>query len=81
MKQDYPIAVIGGGLIGLATARALLRRDPSRSVVVLEKETALGQHQSTHNSGVLHAGLYYKPGSFKAKFAVQGIRAMTAYCR
>jgi (S)-2-hydroxyglutarate dehydrogenase len=81
MKQDHPIAVIGGGLIGLATARALLKRDPSRSVVVLEKETAPGQHQSTHNSGVLHAGLYYKPGSFKAKFAVQGIRAMTAYCR
>jgi L-2-hydroxyglutarate oxidase len=75
------VAVIGGGLIGLATARALLRAHPARSVVVLEKEDAPGQHQSTHNSGVLHAGLYYKPGSFKAQFAVQGIRAMTAYCR
>lgn len=81
MNDSHPIVVIGGGLIGLATARALLRRDPSRAVTVLEKEPAPGQHQSTHNSGVLHAGLYYKPGSFKAQFAVQGIRAMTAYCR
>ena len=81
MNDSHPIVVIGAGLIGLATARALLRRDPSRTVTVLEKERAPGQHQSTHNSGVLHAGLYYKPGSFKAQFAVQGIRAMTAYCR
>jgi L-2-hydroxyglutarate oxidase len=81
MKDTNSIVVVGGGLIGLATARALLKQDPSRSVTVLEKETAAGQHQSTHNSGVLHAGLYYKPGSFKAQFAVQGIRAMTAYCR
>jgi L-2-hydroxyglutarate oxidase len=81
MKARQPIAVIGGGIIGLATARALLRRDPSRRVVVLEKESAVGQHQSTHNSGVLHAGLYYRPGSLKADFAVRGIRAMTAFCR
>jgi L-2-hydroxyglutarate oxidase len=81
MSGSNSTVVIGGGLIGLATARALLRREPSRIVTVLEKESAPGQHQSTHNSGVLHAGLYYKPGSFKAQFAVQGIRAMTAYCR
>ena len=81
MKQSNTVVVIGGGLIGLATARALLRRDPSRNVVVLEKEHDVGRHQSTHNSGVLHAGLYYKPGSLKADFAVRGIRAMTAFCR
>ena len=75
------IVVIGGGLIGLSTARALLRARPERTVTVLEKEVELGQHQSTHNSGVLHAGLYYKPGSMKADFAVRGIRAMTAFCR
>lgn len=81
MKESKSIVVIGGGLIGLATARALLRADPSRTVTVLEKEDAAGRHQSTHNSGVLHAGLYYKPGSLKADFAVRGIRAMTAFCR
>ena len=81
MKERYPIAVIGGGIIGLATARALLRSDPSHKVIVLEKEDSVGRHQSTHNSGVLHAGLYYKPGSLKADFAVRGIRAMTAFCR
>ena len=80
MADSKPIVVVGGGLIGLATAYALVRRDPSRPVVVLEKEAAPGQHQSTHNSGVLHAGLYYKPGSLKADFAVRGIRAMKAFC-
>ena len=81
MNDRKTVVVIGGGIIGLATARALLRADPSRKVVVAEKETEVGRHQSTHNSGVLHAGLYYKPGSLKADFAVRGIRAMTAYCQ
>ncbi len=81
MTDVRSIVVIGGGIIGLATARALLRADRSRTVTVVEKEDQVGQHQSTHNSGVLHAGLYYKPGSLKADFAVRGIRAMTAYCR
>jgi L-2-hydroxyglutarate oxidase len=81
MMESNSVVVIGGGIIGLATARALLLEDPSRTVTVLEKEPAVGQHQSTHNSGVLHCGLYYKPGSFKADFAVRGIRAMTAFCK
>jgi len=81
MSESNSVAVVGGGIIGLATARALLLEDPSRTVTVLEKESAVGQHQSTHNSGVLHCGLYYKPGSFKADFAVRGIRAMTAFCK
>lgn len=81
MKDRDSVVVVGGGLIGLATARALLRADGSRAVTVLEKEPGVGRHQSTHNSGVLHAGLYYKPGSLKADFAVRGIRAMTAFCR
>ena len=74
------VVVIGGGLVGLGTARALVRRRPDARVVVLEKEARLGAHQSTHNSGVLHAGLYYKPGSSKARLAVQGIRSMRAFC-
>lgn len=73
--------IIGGGLVGLATAWQLLRSRRVPSLTLLEKETRVGAHQSTHNSGVLHAGLYYKPGSLKARLAVEGIRAMTAYCR
>lgn len=73
-------AIIGGGLVGLATARALLRSTPGASVTLLEKERACGMHQSSHNSGVLHAGLYYRPGSFKALLAVDGIRQMSAFC-
>lgn len=73
--------VIGGGLVGLATARAILRARPSWRVRVLEKEGGVGRHQSTRNSGVLHCGLYYRPGSLKARMAVEGIRAMIAFCQ
>jgi L-2-hydroxyglutarate oxidase len=76
----YNFSVIGGGVVGLATARAILKTHPHAKVVVLEKEKEAGLHQSTHNSGVLHAGLYYKPGSLKARMAVSGIRMMTSYC-
>ena len=73
--------IIGGGLVGLATAWQLLRSGRVQALTLLEKESTVGAHQSTHNSGVLHAGLYYRPGSLKARLAVEGIRAMTAYCR
>jgi L-2-hydroxyglutarate oxidase len=73
--------VIGGGIVGLAAAHKLLRARPGASVTVLEKERAVGRHQTGNNSGVLHAGLYYKPGSLKARLAVSGIRQMTAFCR
>ena len=73
--------VIGGGIVGLAVALKLLERDPSRLVTLLEKEAGIARHQSTHNSGVLHCGLYYQPGSLKARLAVQGIREMVAFCR
>jgi L-2-hydroxyglutarate oxidase len=72
--------VIGGGIVGLATAHELLTRNVG-SVRVLEKEQAVAQHQSTHNSGVLHAGLQYTPGSAKARLARSGIRRMTDFCR
>ncbi len=74
-------AVIGGGIVGLAVAYKLLRARPNLRVTLLEKEAGVGRHQSTHNSGVLHAGLYYKPGSAKARLAVSGIRQMKAFCR
>ncbi|MBI3884825.1 MAG: FAD-dependent oxidoreductase, partial [Opitutae bacterium] len=74
-------AIIGGGLIGMSTALELKRLAPHAEVRVLEKESRVGRHQSTHNSGVLHAGLYYRPGSLKARLAVQGIRRLVAFCR
>ncbi len=73
--------IVGGGLIGLGTALELKRLHPGAAVTVLEKEAKPGLHQSTHNSGVLHAGLYYQPGSLKARLAVEGLRRMTAFCR
>ena len=78
--MNHPL-IIGGGLVGLATAWQLLRSGRVPALTLLEKEPQVGAHQSTHNSGVLHAGLYYKPGSLKARLAVAGIREMTAYCR
>jgi L-2-hydroxyglutarate oxidase LhgO len=75
------ICVIGGGIVGLATTIQLRRLRPEAEVLLLEKEPEFGRHQSTHNSGVLHAGLYYKPGSVKARMAVRGIRLMTEFCR
>jgi L-2-hydroxyglutarate oxidase len=81
LNESQSAAVIGGGIIGLATAYKLLVAQPGRRVTVLEKETGVGRHQSSHNSGVLHAGLYYAPGSFKARLAIDGIRQMTAFCR
>ncbi len=75
------IVIVGGGIVGLAAAHELLRRKPGAAVTVLEKEPRVGQHQSSHNSGVLHAGLYYKPGSQKALLAVNGLRRMIAFCQ
>jgi len=74
------VTIVGGGIVGLATARELLRRRPDTRVLVLEKESAVAQHQTGHNSGVIHAGIYYKPGSLKAKLCVTGAAEMMAYC-
>lgn len=74
------MAVVGGGIVGLAAAWRLQQRWPKARVTVLEKEPAVGMHQSSHNSGVLHCGLYYRPGSYRARLAVRGIRQMAAFC-
>src|SRR5438045_2310648 len=79
--SSWRIIIIGGGIVGLATAFKLGRRRPEARITVLEKETAPGQHQSRHNSGVLHCGLYYKPGSARARLAVSGIQEMIDFCR
>jgi len=74
------VVVVGGGIVGLATARAVLRARPERSVVVLEKESTVGAHQSGRNSGVIHAGVYYQPGSEKARLCTAGRLSMVQYC-
>lgn len=73
--------MVGGGIVGLAAAYRIGQRLPDARIAVLEKEPEVGRHQSGNNSGVLHAGLYYKPGSTKARMAVRGIRQMVAFCR
>lgn len=78
MKYDF--CVIGGGIVGMATAMALLKKRPGAGVLVLEKEDTAGRHQTGHNSGVIHAGIYYKPGSNKAKFCVAGAVATREFC-
>src|SRR3954454_3859547 len=78
--RSYDVVVIGAGIIGLAVSRELLRRFPRLRLAVLDKEPAVGQHQSGHNSGVLHSGIYYAPGSLKASLCVQGQRELYAYC-
>jgi (S)-2-hydroxyglutarate dehydrogenase len=70
------IAVIGAGIIGLAVARELLRRRPRSSLCVFEQERCVGAHQTGHSSGVIHAGIYYKPGSLKARLCVRGAAAL-----
>lgn len=78
--MTYDIAVVGGGIVGLATARELLRRRPGAKVAVVEKEASVGRHQTGHNSGVIHSGIYYAPGSLKARLCADGRRALWDYC-
>jgi L-2-hydroxyglutarate oxidase LhgO len=75
------IAVAGGGIVGLATSYRLQQRIPGVRITILEKESAVAMHQSSHNSGVLHCGLYYKTGSKRARLAVRGVRQMVEFCR
>lgn len=80
-RAGYDLAIIGGGLVGLATAMELLTRHPRLKLVVLEKESAIAQHQSGHNSGVLHGGIYYAPGSLKATACVAGKARLIEFCK
>ena len=79
--SDADILIIGGGIVGLATAHAVLQRFPDKRVVVLEKEDHLAAHQTGRNSGVIHSGIYYKPASFKAQFCKAGNASMVAFCQ
>ncbi|XP_058594969.1 L-2-hydroxyglutarate dehydrogenase, mitochondrial isoform X5 [Neofelis nebulosa] len=79
--RSFDVVVIGGGIVGLASARALILRHPALSIGVLEKEKDLAIHQTGHNSGVIHSGIYYKPESLKAKLCVQGAALIYEYCK
>src|ERR1017187_1482901 len=77
----YDVVIVGGGIVGLAVALEITRRFPRLRLLLLEKEDRVGQHQSGHNSGVIHSGIYYKPGSLKARLCVEGAHAMIEFCR
>ncbi|RWR04967.1 L-2-hydroxyglutarate oxidase [Paenirhodobacter populi] len=77
--MDYQYCVVGGGIIGLATAAELAARDPAARILLIEKEAGFGRHQTGHNSGVIHAGIYYAPGSLKARLCREGAEATKAF--
>jgi L-2-hydroxyglutarate oxidase len=80
MQSDYDFAVVGGGIVGLSTGMALGKRFPHARVLILEKEDAWAKHQTGHNSGVIHSGIYYRPGTYKAQFAISGNHSMVKFC-
>lgn len=79
--MQYDIIIIGGGAVGLATALRILHKDPACKVLVIEKETVVGRHQTGNNSNVIHSGIYYKPGSLKARNCIRGYNMLLDFCR
>ena len=77
----YDFAIIGGGIVGLSTAIALTKKFPAAKITLLEKEAVWAAHQTGHNSGVIHSGIYYKPGSYKAKLCRDGNKSIVAFCQ
>ena len=80
MITNTNFLIIGGGIVGMATALKLCEKHPDKSITVFEKETVLAAHQTGRNSGVIHAGVYYQPGSWKAEFCHKGVEATVAFC-
>ena len=80
MPSRVNVAVIGGGIVGLATGLEILGRFPSVSLTIIEKESEVAAHQTSHNSGVIHSGIYYKPGSLKARLCTEGVTALLRFC-
>ncbi len=81
MIKHTDIAIIGGGVVGLATAYTIKEKHPKKSVIVIEKENSLSSHQTGNNSGVIHSGIYYKPGSLKAINCRKGKQALEKFCQ
>jgi L-2-hydroxyglutarate oxidase LhgO len=79
--RRYDVVIVGGGIVGLSVALEITRRFPRLRLLLLEKEDGVARHQSGHNSGVIHSGIYYKPGSLKARLCVEGARSMVQFCR
>lgn len=79
-ENNYDLAIVGGGIVGLATARKLIMEYPKLKFILVEKESQLAFHQTGHNSGVIHAGIYYQPGSLKARLCVEGLESTYKYC-
>src|SRR3954453_21605974 len=80
-ESRYDVIIIGGGAVGLGVALEITRRFPRQQLLLVEKEDKVARHQSGHNSGVIHSGVYYKPGSLKARLCVTGAAAMVEFCR
>ena len=80
-QTGFDVLIVGAGIVGLSTAMHLTQRRPDLKVVVAEKEDRIAAHQTGNNSGVIHAGIYYKPGSLKAKMSAEGMNSMIAFCR
>ena len=83
MNKDeiYDYVVLGGGIVGVSTALALITKHPRKRVLLLEKEKSFASHQTGHNSGVIHAGVYYQPGSLKAQFCKEGLNETINFCK
>ena len=81
MIAEFDIAIVGGGIVGVATAYKLQKAYPNASISVIEKEPKLANHQTGNNSGVIHSGIYYKPGSYKAKLCVDGRRELVGFAQ
>lgn len=80
-ETDFDLVIVGGGIVGLATGFALSDRHPELSIAIIEKEEAVARHQTGHNSGVVHSGIYYAPGSLRARLCIQGVRLLADFCR
>ncbi|NMS24891.1 FAD-dependent oxidoreductase, partial [Vibrio parahaemolyticus] len=79
-KSVYDYIIVGGGIVGVSTAWQLQQRHPDKSILLVEKESGFAQHQTGHNSGVIHAGVYYAPGSLKADFCKRGVERTISFC-
>lgn len=80
MSKTYDCIIIGGGIVGLASAYQLIKQKPHLRIAIVEKEAELAAHQTGHNSGVIHSGIYYKPGSLKAQNCINGYNMLIAFC-